>query len=100
MIGTFEKLELTFGSFGQQYATIDGRKYITYFDLADPRLQGLEPGVKVEFETRPALTALCHSPRVCEDLPSAVLVRVVQAAGMGLDSESGGSYEIGHPASG
>ena len=34
MIGTFESFELAFGSFGQQYATIDGKKYITFFDLA------------------------------------------------------------------
>ena len=91
MIGTFENFELTFGSFGQQYATIDGCRYVTYFDLADPTLRGLEPGVRVEFEARPAPTVLCHSPGVSENLPSAVLVRVMQAAGMGLASESGGT---------
>ncbi|HWV98502.1 MAG TPA: hypothetical protein VNZ64_02300 [Candidatus Acidoferrum sp.] len=76
MIGTFEEFELTFGSFGQQYRTIDGRVYLTWFDAADPTLRGLSPGVKVEYEARPGPTALCHSPRVREDLPSGVLLRM------------------------
>ena len=79
-IGTFEDFELTFGSFGQQYTTIDGRRYITYFDLADPKLKGLEPGARVEFETRPGPTVLCPSPHVSEPLPSADLVRVLGGA--------------------
>jgi hypothetical protein len=76
MIGTFEGFELAFGSFGQQYSTIDGQTYITFFDLADPRLRGLRPGIRVAYEARPGPTVLCHSPQVSEDLPSAVLVRV------------------------
>jgi hypothetical protein len=76
MIGTFERFELTFGSFGQQYTTLDGRKYITYFDLGDPKLKGLEPGARVEFEPRSGPTVLCQSPLVTEELPSAVFVRV------------------------
>jgi hypothetical protein len=91
MIGTFEKFELTFGSFGQQYTTIDGRRYVTYFDLADPDLRGLGPGAQVEFEPRPAPTVLCQNPHVRENLPSAVLVRVMQGAGVGLARETGGT---------
>ena len=83
MIGTFQECKLTFGSFGQQYTTIDGQKYITYFDLADPKLRGLEPGARVEFEPRPGPTVLCHSPRVSEELASANLVRVVESASRG-----------------
>jgi hypothetical protein len=77
-IGTFESFEMTFGSFGQQYTTIDGQKYITYFDLAGPKLRGLGPGARVEFEARPGPTVLCNSPRVNEQLPSASVVRVVE----------------------
>ena len=77
MTGTFENFELAFGSFGQQYTTIDGQKYITWFDLADPNLNGLRPGVQVEFEPAPGPTAFCHSPHVSEDLPSAQLVKLV-----------------------
>ena len=67
---------MTFGLFGQQYTTINGKRYITFFDLADRRLQGLKVGARVEFEARPAPTVLCHSPLVSEELESAVLVRV------------------------
>lgn len=82
MIGTFENFELAFGSFGQQYATIDGEDYITFFDLADPKLKGLRPGVLVEYETRPGPTMLCDSPAIREDRPSATLVRVLVKAGI------------------
>jgi hypothetical protein len=81
MIGTFQGFELTFGSFGQQYTTIEGRKCVTYCDLADPRLRGLQPGVQVEFDLRPAPTLLCNSPAVRENLPSATLVRVLSQEG-------------------
>jgi hypothetical protein len=77
MIGTFENFELAFGSFGQQYTTIDGEDYITFFDLADPKLRGLRPGVRVEYEARPGPTVLCDSPAIREDLPSASLLRVL-----------------------
>lgn len=80
MLGTFQGFSVTFGSFGQQYSTIDGRNYVSWFDLADPKLQGLGDGALVEFEPRPAPTVLCHSPLVREDLPSASLVRVVRRA--------------------
>ena len=77
MIGTFENFELAFGSFGQQYTTIDGEDYITFFDLADPKLRGLRPGVRVEYEARPGPTLLCHSPRIEDKLPWATLTRVM-----------------------
>jgi hypothetical protein len=74
---TFQEFQLTHGSFGQQYATIDGRKYVTWFNLADRKLRGLVAGVQVEFQPRPAPTVLCHNPWVQDDLPSATLLRVV-----------------------
>jgi hypothetical protein len=77
MTGTFETFELTFGSFGQQYTTIDGVRYLTWFDLMDPNLKGLGAGAQVEFEVRPAPTVLCDMPRVESGLASARLVRVV-----------------------
>ena len=78
MIGTFEAVEFTLGQFGQQYTTIDGTKYITYFDLLDRKLRGLKRGVKVEFTTTPAPTILCHSPHVEMSLPSADIHGVVE----------------------
>ena len=81
MIGTFEGLKLTFGSFGQQYTSIDGQVYLTWFDVADPKLRGLVDGAVVEFEARPAPTVLCTSPAVREELPSGTLLRVVREAG-------------------
>ena len=78
MIGTFENFEVTHGSFGQQYTTIDGQVYLTWFDGADPNLRGLAAGARVEYEARPAPTVVCHIPRVQYDLPSATLVRVVK----------------------
>jgi hypothetical protein len=75
-IGAFENFKLTFGSFGQQCTTIDGRKHIPYFDLADPKLRGLGPGAGGEFEARPGPTLLGHNPHVSEQLPSADVVAV------------------------
>lgn len=77
MTGTFEDFRLTFHSFGQQYSTIDGQTYITWFNFLDPKLKGLLPGVRVEYETQPGPTTLCHSPHVTEDIPSARLLRVI-----------------------
>ncbi|MCC6355224.1 MAG: hypothetical protein IT577_15135 [Verrucomicrobiae bacterium] len=77
-IGTVEAIELTLGSFGQQYATIDGRRFVTWFDYRDPALAGLRPGCRVEYRERPAPTPLCHAPRVTEALSGATLLRVIR----------------------
>lgn len=77
MIRTFDKSELPSGSFGEQHTTIDGVKYLDWFHLAGLRLGGLGAGAKVEFESRPGPTFLCHVPQVTRDLPSAVIKRVV-----------------------
>jgi hypothetical protein len=77
MIGTFQSFQVAHGPFGHQYTTIDGRVYVTRFDLQDPNLKGLEPGCRVVFHTRPAPTVLCRSPWVQDGLPSATLLRVV-----------------------
>jgi hypothetical protein len=83
MTGAFQSFRLTHDSFGQQYTTIDGEVYLTWFDVADVRLRGLGEGAVVEFEVRPAPTVLCESPAVREDLPSATLLRVVKGGGCG-----------------
>ena len=69
-----ERFELTCGSYGQQYTTIDGRRCITFFDLRDPNLRGLQAGAKVEFEVAAAPTVLCNDPRVTEPLAAAKLL--------------------------
>jgi hypothetical protein len=78
MIGIFEGFNVTHDSFGQQYTKIEGRHYITFFDLMDPNLRGLMPGVVVEFEVRDAQTKLCDRPLVTEALPTAKLLRVIR----------------------
>ena len=79
--GTFQGFDLTHGQFGQQYTTIDAARFITYFDLADPKLKGLWEGARVEFTVRPAPTVLCHSPHVQEELPHAEILRVLPEGG-------------------
>ena len=64
MIGSFERFELTLGSFGEQRSTIDGTTHLTWFDLMDPNLKGLEAGAKVEYDVRPGPTVLCGVPRL------------------------------------
>jgi hypothetical protein len=44
-IGTVEKIEYTFHGFGNQYTTINGKEYITFWDFAD----GVCVGARVEF---------------------------------------------------
>ena len=78
MTGTLQDFRLSFGSCGEQRSTIDGQEFITWFDLRNPALKGLQPGCRVEYETRPAPTVLCHSPWVQDNLPSATLLRVVK----------------------
>jgi hypothetical protein len=80
MIGTFEKFELRFGSFGEQHTTIDGVTYLTWFDLVDRNLKALEAGAKVEYEVRSGPTVLCNMPRVTSLMPSAKLLQAVRGA--------------------
>jgi hypothetical protein len=76
MMGTFEHLELTLGSMGQQYTTIDGQRYVTFLNLTDPRLGGLKSGITVEFSSTPGPTKLCSSPELVINLPSATILGV------------------------
>ncbi len=78
MTGTFQEFEVRHGSFGEQHSTIDGVKYLTWFDLTDPELKGLHAGAKVEYEVRPGPTVLCDTPRVQSGLASAKLIRVLK----------------------
>ncbi|HEV2395033.1 MAG TPA: hypothetical protein VG146_22005 [Verrucomicrobiae bacterium] len=77
MTGTFQRFEVTHGSFGEQHTTIDGVEYLTWFDLMDLNLKGLEAGAVVEYEARPGPTLLCDAPQVRSRLASARLVRVI-----------------------
>ena len=52
MTGTLENFELKFDFFGEQITTIDGQNFLTWFDLADPRL-----------EATMGPTILCSQPR-------------------------------------
>lgn len=79
MVGIVQGVGFTHAQFGQQYTTIEGVKYITYFDLSNPKLKGLKPGVRVEHEPKLGPTVFCHSPYVAEELPNAVLLRVAGA---------------------
>lgn len=79
MIGFFQGFRVARGSFGQQYTTIDGQLYLTWFDLCDPKLRGLRPGCRVQYDARPSPTVLCHSPHITEHLPSATLSAVLAA---------------------
>ena len=44
--GIIEKIQLTHGDLGQQYTTINGKTYHTWFDFAD----GIREGLLVEYE--------------------------------------------------
>lgn len=78
MLATFQNVELSFGSFGHHYTTLDGQRFVTWFDFSNPALKALRLGCRVEYESRPAPTVLCQSPLVSERLPSARLLRVVE----------------------
>ena len=43
--GIVENIRFTHGGFGNQYTTINGKEYITYWDFAD----GIQKGATVEF---------------------------------------------------
>jgi hypothetical protein len=46
MIGRVDNVEFTFGSFGHQWTTIDGRRFITWWDWNELNIR---PGVIVEY---------------------------------------------------
>jgi hypothetical protein len=81
MKGTFQGFEGTHGSFGEQHTTIDGVRYLTWFDLMDPKLNGLGAAATVEYEVQPGPTVLCSSPHVESGLASARLIRVANLTG-------------------
>jgi len=80
-VGRFAGFQVTRGSSGQQYTTIDGEVYLTWCDAANPRLRGLGKEAVVEFEARLAPAVLCNSPAMREDLTSSNLLRVVSKEG-------------------
>ena len=80
MIGTFQGARSTQYSFGEQMTTIDGQEYLTWYDVMDPNLRGLDAGVSVEFDAKPGPTVLCHYPRIEDARPTASLRRVVKGS--------------------
>lgn len=68
MVGTVQGVGFTHAQFGQQYTTIEGVNYITYFDLSNPKLKGLKPGygssMKLSQDRRYCVTARMW-PRSC-----------------------------------
>lgn len=44
--GVIEKIQLTYSDLGQQYTTINGKTYHTWFDFAN----GIREGLLVEYE--------------------------------------------------
>ncbi|MEI6078655.1 MAG: hypothetical protein WCS94_23965 [Verrucomicrobiota bacterium] len=75
--GIYEGMAPTFHSMGEQKTTIDGQEFLTWFDILDARLKGLQPGCRVEYEFRPGPTVLCDSPHLTDPRPYARLLRVV-----------------------
>ena len=73
----YEGMAPTFHSMGQQNTTIDGEEFLTWFDIRDSSLKGLQPGCRVEYEFRPGPTVLYDSPRLTDPRPYARLLRVV-----------------------
>jgi hypothetical protein len=50
MIGTIENIEFTSGGAGNQWTTIDGVKYATYWNFNSSVGKGIKRGAHVEFE--------------------------------------------------
>jgi hypothetical protein len=75
--GIVQRIRVPSRGFGEQYTTIDGETYITYFDFRDPKLNGLKHGSKVRYKTSPGPTNLSHSPKITSDLGTAVLLEVI-----------------------
>lgn len=71
--GMVEEIEYTFDGFGNQVTTIDGKRYITYWDFSD----GVEVGAKVEFTERE--DANIRFGNVSLHGPMAENIRVIEA---------------------
>ena len=56
--GVVNKIRYTNGGFGEQYTTIDGVEYVTYFDIMDPKLKGLGTGARVRYTSKDGPTRL------------------------------------------
>jgi hypothetical protein len=76
--GRVNSIRYTRNGFGEQYTSINGVTYVTYFDLGDPKLKGLSrPWAHVRFTSVDGPTKLCDSPRVTVECGRATLIEVV-----------------------
>lgn len=67
--GTIDKIDYTSGGAGNQWTTIDGKRYATWFDFRDPKLKGLRSGAKVEFTTSTEkLWSSDATPTLCAEI--------------------------------
>lgn len=55
-VGTLESVKFTQGGAGNQWTTIDGVRYATWWDIRSKNIETLEPGAKVVY--RPYKAAL------------------------------------------
>jgi hypothetical protein len=77
-VGRIDSIRYTRNAFGEQYTTIDGVTYVTWFDLANPKLAGLHtPGARVRFTSVNGPTKMCDAPRVTVECGRATLIEVV-----------------------
>jgi len=70
------QIQLTFGGFGNQWTTIDGVCYATWWDAL--KLRGMHEGCQVEYEAEPGKTKLCDSPRITVEQGRARIIRVLE----------------------
>ena len=73
VIGTIEKVQFTSGSFGEQYVTIDGQTYMTYWDISQ-----LKCGSKVEISVgKPRKNCFVGDSQVVFNEPQAEFLRFI-----------------------
>jgi hypothetical protein len=74
VIGTIEKVQYTSGSFGEQYVTIDGQTYMTYWNIDQ-----LKRGSKVEIAVgEPRKNCFVGDSQVVFKEPQAEFLRFVE----------------------
>lgn len=74
VIGTIEKVQFTSGSFGEQYVTIDGQTYMTYWNIDQ-----LKRGSRVEIAVgEPRQNCFSGNSQVVFKEPQAEFLRFVE----------------------
>lgn len=78
--GVVENIAYTYGGAGNQFVTIDGVTYVTWFDVMNPALKGLKVGCKVMFISTPGPTTLFSQPMLTTPRSTATLLGVIVKA--------------------